>query len=332
MLGNSYASGTGSPEGYGVFHFIEHYFDHAYLYSGSGTSFVNYDGQHAQDTFLTHLNEAIADDSFDNDTIDTILIVGAYGESRAYIQSARHTGNTRELLKPAITAFMNTVQEYLPNCETVMYVNAEARGTNKIVSGGYVSFISDTKAVDYVCYPIMTDAGITYLGWTGVDICYYRYDCFSDDLYHPNTEGYKRIANAIKNTLNGGHDSHNPQMNSGIDMQPFTGTANSILYFHNILTQDYTAFNSQYLQIGAGTVDLATSYVNINLDNALIPPPIKPIGTVFTMPCIVEGTALNVNVSIIIDNNSMFLKIRSDTAKTYSSQYATLMSMQLPQF
>ena len=313
VLGNSYASGTGSPEGHGLFYFLQPLMKNGYLFSGSGTSFVDYDGNHQNDRFINHLNAAISSEAFNNADIDTILILGAYGESRAYISAGRSLIDARTLLSPAIEQFATRARNAFPNLKNIIYANCESRAKNMINSGGYMSFLNDSYMVDYVCYPLLIENRIMNLGWSGIDAIYYS-NLFSSDFYHPNTSGYKMIASSIINSFSGGRNDRHYRMDYSYDVSNLTGVSGSTLHGRHIMDAFRKDFNAQYITIPAGSYSLNTNYISINLNEQVIPPFNEPYGDTYMSPSSVQGQYFNWIFRFSLVGAGLALEIRADRA------------------
>lgn len=77
-IGNSYTAGVGSTSGdEGLFDLTKDLFDNAYKKTGSGTGFLTYTN-HENDTFNILLNNAINDNTIDNNSITDIIVIGAW--------------------------------------------------------------------------------------------------------------------------------------------------------------------------------------------------------------------------------------------------------------
>ena len=77
-IGNSYTAGTGSSSGNnGLFNLTKDLFDNAYIKTGGGIGFLPYK-DHEDVTFNIILNNAINDDSIDNNSITDIIVIGAW--------------------------------------------------------------------------------------------------------------------------------------------------------------------------------------------------------------------------------------------------------------
>ena len=265
------------------------------------------------------MNNAINSSDFENDSIDTIFILGAYGESRVFIQNQRNMALARDALRTAVATFATTARNAFPNLKHLIYVNCESRGANKIVSGGYTSFVIDSYAVDVVCYPLLIENGINSLGWCGIDALYYP-QLFSGDLYHPNEDGYKIIAQSIINRLNGGYNNRSYRMDYSYDVSALTGVSGSTLAGRHLLTAYERSYRARYMTIPAGTFTLNTTYTSINLDSEIVPPTANGlVGEIYTRPSSINGQAFNFVHVIAIENDSMVLKIRADRAVTGTS-------------
>lgn len=126
-FGNSFLNGVGSTSGTdGIFNLTKDLFNHAYKFTGSGTGFLTYT-DHDNDTFLTKLAQAVADTTIDKNTITDIIVVGAWGDTRAYAELGKSDFATQ--VQTAVRTFMTTVKANYPNASRISYMWAEGRKT-----------------------------------------------------------------------------------------------------------------------------------------------------------------------------------------------------------
>lgn len=199
-FGNSYSRGVGSSNNKGLYHLTKDIYDDSKLYSGDGTGFIDY-GEHANDTFLTHLEDAINDTSYDHMKVTHINIIGAWGESREIAKDGAVVGT--EKIGNAIQAFMGLVKQHFPNCIEVNYAWCEIR----FFYQQSLYNINNTARTEWLVNSIMSkeceQLGMRYLGWCGWNWNFSKYYVSSDN-YHPNDSGYSKIAQCLKNQLQHG--------------------------------------------------------------------------------------------------------------------------------
>lgn len=198
-IGNSYTNGTGSTSGTnGIFNRTKNLFDNAYKKTGSGTGFLEYEG-HTTDTFNLLLESAINDTSIPNDEITDVIIIGAWGDTRALRETITDGGNLtnyQSYVQSACTTFMNNVNSNFPNIKRVCYVLAESR-SQKTFAQTYPTQFSDTFWVHNSFITLLPKNGIEYLGWIGFNIMLDN-NYFSNDHFHPNDNGYKMLSSLFK--------------------------------------------------------------------------------------------------------------------------------------
>lgn len=199
-FGNSYSRGEGSTNNKGLYALTKDIYNDSRLYSGNGTGFIDYGG-HANDTFLTHLEKAIHDTSYDHDKVTHINIIGAWGESREIAKDGAIEGTKK--IGDAIQAFMELVKQHFPNCKEVNYAWCEIR----YFYCQALYNINNTARTAWLVNSIMSkeceQLGMRYLGWCSWNWNFSKY-YVSEDLYHPNNSGYAKIAACLKNQLQKG--------------------------------------------------------------------------------------------------------------------------------
>lgn len=199
-FGNSYSRGVGSTNNKGLYALTKDIYDDSRLYSGDGTGFIDY-GEHASDTFLTHLEDAIHDTSYDHDKVTHINIIGAWGESREIAKDGAIIGTKK--IGNAIQAFMGLVKQHFPNCKEVNYAWCEIRFFYR----QSLFDINNTARTEWLVNSIMSkeceQLGMRYLGWCSWNWNFSNY-YVSADKYHPNDSGYSKIAECLKHQLQHG--------------------------------------------------------------------------------------------------------------------------------
>lgn len=198
-IGNSYTEGVGSTSGNdGIFKLTKNLFNNAYKFCGSGCGFLGHT-DHTNDTFITHLQDAINDTSINKNSITDIIIIGAYGDSAAYHEFGKATFISN--INSAVTSFTNLVETYYPNVSRICYLWAEGRKVQN-PSMQYVSTLSDEFNIHNLFKWLLPRNKIEYLGWIGFNITLKDY-YFGSDPVHPNDYGYKMLASCFKSAYNG---------------------------------------------------------------------------------------------------------------------------------
>lgn len=164
-IGNSYTTGVGSTSGSnGIFNLTKDLFNNAYFKAGSGTGFLSYT-DHDNDTFITQLQRAINDTNIPKDSITDIIVIGAWGDSRAY----RELGYTsfKASIVAALNNFYTLVKQNFPNASRISYYWAESRANKTYNFGSYPSYFSDSfnihNLMKYICPKCRYS--ISWLGW-----------------------------------------------------------------------------------------------------------------------------------------------------------------------
>lgn len=198
-FGNSFLGGVGSTSGTdGIFELTKDLFNNAYKFTGSGTGFLTYT-DHDNDTFLTKLNQAISSTSIDKNTITDIIVVGAWGDTRAYAERGKATFASN--VETAVKSFVSTVKTNYPNASRISYIWAEGRKTQH-PSSTYDTCLSDEFDIHNLFKYILPRCGMSYLGWIGFNITLNE-TYFDSDPIHPNDDGYAVLASSFKSAYCG---------------------------------------------------------------------------------------------------------------------------------
>ena len=189
VIGNSYVY-------FGVARKIEALFDAYYEKYESATGFITYADR--TKTFVTELDDAIADDDIPKDEITDILFVSAMGDTRAYTEnSSTFSAN----VLTAMESIQNKVTANFPNCKNVMLTLAETRdiayftGEN---ANKYSALFQVHKIFKNLCFT----RSINYIGWSGFNALF-NSDFVQSDHYHPSDAGNDVIGEWIKNAYLG---------------------------------------------------------------------------------------------------------------------------------
>ena len=203
-LGNSYTNGTGSTSGHdGLFALTKDMFNNAYKFCGSGTGFLGYTN-HTNDTFDSHLDDAIASTTIDKDSITDFIIVGAWGESNEFNEYGSNSFASQ--IETAANSLVSKIKTNYPNVKNISYIYAESRNTkNPTTSIGTTNLYSTMWYVNNYLNVLLPRCGIQYKGWIGFNILM-NSSAFSSDNKHPNDTGYKELASLFKSAYNGGFE------------------------------------------------------------------------------------------------------------------------------
>lgn len=203
-LGNSYTNGTGSTSGHdGLFALTKDMFNNAYKFCGSGTGFLGYTN-HTNDTFDTHLDDAIASTTIDKNSITDFIIVGAWGESNEFNEYGSNSFASQ--IETSANSLVSKIKTNYPNVKNISYIYAESRNTkNPTTSIGTTNLYSTMWYVNNYLNVILPRCGIQYKGWIGFNILM-NSSAFSSDNEHPNDNGYKELASLFKSAYNGGFE------------------------------------------------------------------------------------------------------------------------------
>ena len=145
------------------------------------------------ETFLTKYQNFITENPEKVKKLTDIVVVSAYGDTRALIAKNNNTQYQQELIT-ALNNFMSLVHKNSPKA-MVHVVFAE--GTSQENKGGVTvrkEFELDNIFAGTIAQ--LSAKNIRYLGWPGWNITH-RANCFSNDGYHPNDHGYDFLATSF---------------------------------------------------------------------------------------------------------------------------------------
>ena len=321
-FGNSYSRGVGSTNNKGLYALTKDIYDDSKLYSGDGTGFIDY-GEHANDTFLTQLNDAINDTSYDHNKVTHINIIGAWGESREIAKEGAIVGSTKIAI--AIQTFMQLVKIHFPNCKEVNYAWCEIRYFYMQTLYDINNSARSEWLVNSIMSKVCEQQGMNYLGWCGWNWNFSKL-YVSDDNYHPNDSGYNNIGNCLRNKLLGKTvtystttvrqtltDSYDNAIDISVQLNPYSCTLNlKHLYYSSI--QSVLKFNLSALLKDSATI----------FENGLL-----PLNDAISCAILCEDGTSNitpVDTRVIYEDNYFILKINS-TNLTKAGNYAINCSM-----
>lgn len=316
-FGNSYSRGVGSSNNKGLYALTKDIYDGSKLYSGDGTGFIDY-GEHANDTFLTQLNKAINDTSYDHNKVTHINIIGAWGESREIAKEGAIIGSSK--IAEAIRTFMTLVKAHFPNCKEVNYAWCEIRYFYMQTLYGINNSARSEWLVNSIMSKVCEQQGMNYLGW-----CSWNWNFsklyVSGDNYHPNATGYNNIGNCLRNKLLGKAvtyststvkqsltDEYGNSIDITVQLNPYSCALNlKKLYYTSI--QQVLKFNLSDLLKDSATI----------FENALLP--LNDTISCAILNVVDTTNAICVDTRVIYENNNFILKINSKNLtqpKTYN--------------
>lgn len=266
-IGNSIASGTGSTgNDNGVYERTKSFFKDSKLFSGSGTAWYDYDNAHSDDTYETHLDDAIADTSVDNSKVTCIMIIGAHGDSRCVAIARRDNYNVISNFLTATQSFATKAKAAFPNLKRIIYINADCRKQNAITVNNLTYYAADSYDLNYYLGASLTIAGIENLGNCGHAINFVT-DDFTSDNYHPNDAGYSRLSNMILQVLGGGQITRVISVYFDIGIAPWTGITGSALHVKSRITAETSEVDLTYITVPSGTFAIALGEFPLDIPN-----------------------------------------------------------------
>lgn len=196
-IGNSYCDGVGSSSGSsGLFNLTKGMFNKAYSKTSGGIGFLSYTDHST--TFQTMLENAINDSNINNSEITDIIVVSAWGDTRALHEST--TWSTfRANLQTAIISFVTTAKNNFTNIKKISCVLAESQGVKHINDQ---SIYDDAFWVHNSFKELAPKNGMEYMGWIGFNL-WLQTNYFSNDNYHPADSGYKYLSTLFKTAYSG---------------------------------------------------------------------------------------------------------------------------------
>lgn len=234
-IGNSFTRGNLTDGEYrGIYYYSKDYFNHSYMYYGDGIGFVPYTGH--TNTFTTLLQSAIASGDFDPAKITHVVVLSAWGDTRAIAEGL--TPNT------GITSFVSYANANLPNLKHIYCGLAESRplATDYNVGGIYNS-LSNLYALHKI-FKGYQDVKFEYVGWSGYRTMF-NASLFNPDNVHMTNSGYLFNANELKAGFNGNLHYTNGNEDFGIlvDLTPIFGGGNLHGFVHSTPDECFINFD-----------------------------------------------------------------------------------------
>ena len=207
-VGNSYTIGIGSSDNQtGIYKLTKFIFGETNAVWGDGIGFLPYTAH--TETFLTKYQKFITENPEKSQKLTDIIVVSAYGDTRALIAKNNNSQYQQELIA-ALNNFMSLVHKNSPKA-MVHVVFAE--GTSQENKGGVTvrkEFELDNIFAGTIAQ--LSYKNIRYLGWTGWNITH-RANCFSGDGYHPNNHGYDFLATSFIESFFGAFQEYKDKTN-----------------------------------------------------------------------------------------------------------------------
>lgn len=191
-VGNSYTLGIGSSDNQtGIYKLTKFIFSETDIVWGDGIGFTPYAGH--TETFLTKYQNFITENPEKSQKLTDIVVVSAYGDTRALIAKNNNAQYQQEL----ITALNNFILLVHRNSPNAMVHVVFAEGTSQENKGGVtVRKEFELDSIFAGAIAVLSAKNIRYLGWPGWNITH-RANCFSGDGYHPNDHGYAFLATSF---------------------------------------------------------------------------------------------------------------------------------------
>lgn len=199
-IGNSYTDGIGAETyGRGLYELTKDLFDNTAKKTSGGVGFAEYKGHPT--TFVTLLDNAIADSTIPNNEVTHVLVNAAWGESNLIADEGLEAFVNKT--KAAMANFKTKAKSAFPKLERVVLFWCESRRVKDFTW----SFANDNVySYDYIVNDVFNDlgnkTGIEYAGWIGWPI-FFKQNCFSSDDYHPNNAGYTILSSAWRSAFFG---------------------------------------------------------------------------------------------------------------------------------
>lgn len=202
-IGNSFTAGAGSSTKHtGIYELTKNMFDDSRCFISLGAGFIDYDGHDNGTDYVTLLQEAVVDGSFDNAEVTHLFIIGARGE--CWARSTLDDDATWLLgIHDAIAEVDEIIRENFPNLRYCGYVWADAFKDYASASERQKTY--STYTINELMPNMLDGTCMHYMGWIGWDILFDQ-DCFSADGYHPNDVGYQRLAHDFELAFYGSYE------------------------------------------------------------------------------------------------------------------------------
>lgn len=316
-IGNSYTEGTGSTGGHtGLYALTKDMFHNAYKYVTSGGGFLRYDEEH-QISFEDLLDDAIADTSFDNDTITDIIVIGAWGESREIAILGRSSFLSN--ISTAMSSFVTKVKNNFTNAVNIKYVWAESRNVHNHTNNDVVNKWNNMFDIHNVMKDYCPLCGIEYCGWIGFNTLM-NAGYFSNDNIHPSDVGYKKLATCFREAYQGNltYSTYYQYVNTQNEIDTGSYVRGFVMLYpdHATLT-----INRVYIKNGTTpNVNATFKFIDFNGVNYAIPQAFGYDLNVGFINIATESTldpsnGLILMLTLAIDNNEPYIKATAKNQK-----------------
>lgn len=297
VIGNSYVQ-------LGIASRLEALFNASYEKIYGGAAFVPFTGH--TNTFVTALQDAVADASIDKTKITDILFVSAHGDTGAYDEHG--AANYLSLLTAAFGTIQGIVASDFPNIKKVSIALGESRN-----QAYYTGTFSAMFRVHGLFATFAARYGFDYIGWPGFNLLF-ESSFFNSDNVHFNTAGSYVAGNYLKAAYFGKLVYVNKNgTSSGI---PFAYSADGVINVWVSYNPDSTdVYFGQTTQSATAAVTLVDDMTLIDLDHSSLriscPAPLSPITSPGPM---YPSTGMNIAemlFPVIMDDAHGILKIHS---------------------
>lgn len=218
-IGNSFTRGNvESGVGHGLYYYSKDYFDESYMYYGDGIGFVPYTGHTS--TFVTLLQQAAASTDFDNGKITDIVVISAWGDTRALAEGGA--------VNDGISSFCSYANANFPNLRHIYCDLAESRPLASDYSvGGIYNSLSNLYTL-HATFKSYQAPKYVYVGWSGYRTML-NTNLFNSDNVHMTNSGYSVNANEMMAGFEGNMNYYNrtlERFSVTLDLTPVFGGGN----------------------------------------------------------------------------------------------------------
>lgn len=197
-IGNSFTAGLGSSTGNtGIYELTKDMFQDSRCFISMGAGLLDYEEHASGINYVELLQDAIADESFDNSQVTHIFIIGARGECWAR-NELENDAIWLEGIDEALTEIDDLINNNFPNARYCGYAWADAVADYNRSSGQLKTYTTFT--LNELIPRMLEKTCMQYMGWIGWDI-FFDKEAFSSDGYHPNDLGYKTLAKNFRSAF-----------------------------------------------------------------------------------------------------------------------------------
>lgn len=197
-IGNSFTAGLGSStNNTGIYELTKDMFQDSRCFISMGAGLLDYEEHPNGINYVELLQDAIADESFDNSRVTHIFIIGARGECWAR-NELENDAIWLESIDEALAEIDGLISNNFPNVRYCGYAWADAVADYNRSSGQLKTYTTYTLNELIPC--MLENTSMQYMGWIGWDI-FFDKEAFSNDGYHPNDLGYRILAKNFRSAF-----------------------------------------------------------------------------------------------------------------------------------